>query len=153
MKQLDNIDRQILHLLQLNAKATIKEIATEMGMTTTPVYERIKRMEEAGYIRNYVALLDKSLLGLGLVVFCKTSLKDHSAEALQNFEAEVKTLKPVLECYHIAGNFDYLLKIVLPDMDAYHQFMTEQLTGLPNIKKVQSSFVMSEVKHATQLHF
>ena len=153
MKQLDNIDRQILHLLQLNAKATIKEIATAMGMTTTPVYERIKRMEEAGYICNYVALLDKSLLGLGLVVFCKASLKDHSAEALQTFEAEVKSLKPVLECYHIAGNFDYLLKIVLPDMDAYRQFMTEQLTGLPNIKKVQSSFVMSEVKHATQLHF
>ncbi len=153
MKQLDNIDRQILHLLQLNAKATIKEIATAMGMTTTPVYERIKRMEEAGFIRNYVALLDKAKLGLGLVVFCKTTLKDHSMDALQAFESEVKTFKEVIECYHIAGNFDYLLKIILPDMDAYQRFMVEKLTVLPNIKKVQSSFVMSEVKNATQLHF
>lgn len=153
MKQLDSTDHQILHLLQHNAKYTIKEIASEMGMTTTPVYERIKRMEEDGYIRNYVALLDKHKLGLGLVVFTKVALKGHKQDQLEAFETHIRQLKEVVECYHFAGDFDYLLKIVLPNMEAYQQFIMNQISGLANLKKVQSSFVMSEVKCATQLNF
>lgn len=153
MKQLDSIDRQILQLLQQNAKFTIKEIASGMGMTTTPIYERIKRMEEDGYIRNYVALLDKEKLGLSLVVFSKISLLEHHHELLIKFEQEVRAHEEVVECYHIASDFDYLLKIILSDMAAYQRFMIEKLANLPNIKKVHSSFVMSEVKCDTQLYF
>jgi DNA-binding Lrp family transcriptional regulator len=153
MKQLDNTDYQILHLLQKNAKFTIKEIASEMGMTTTPVYERIKRMEEDGYIQNYVALLDKEKLGLHLTIFCKVSLQDHSQEHLEVFETQVKDHPEIIECFQIAGDFDYLLKVVLQDMAAYQKFMIGKLAKLPNIQKVQSSFVMNQVKCNTQLHF
>lgn len=153
MKQLDRTDHQILHLLQKNAKFTIKEIATEMGMTTTPVYERIKRMEEHGYIKNYVALLDKQKLGLHLTIFCKVTLQNHSQEHMERFETQVQAQKEVIECFQIAGDFDYLLKVVLPNMAAYQKFMIEKIAHLPNVQKIQSSFVMNEVKCNTQLHF
>lgn len=153
MKQLDNTDYQILHLLQKNAKFTIKEIATEMGMTTTPVYERIKRMEEHGYIQNYVALLDKDRLGLHLTIFCKVTLQDHNQSAMESFESQISVHQEILECFQIAGDFDYLLKVVLPDMAAYQKFMVEKIANLANVQKIQSSFVMNEVKCNTQLHF
>lgn len=153
MKQLDSTDHQILHLLQKNAKFTIKEIATEMGMTTTPVYERIKRMEEHGYIQNYVALLDKHKLGLYLTVFCKVTLLDHSKAQMEIFESQINTHQEVIECFQIAGDFDYLLKVVLKDMAAYQNFMVEKIANLPNVQKIQSSFVLNEVKCNTQLHF
>ena len=153
MKQLDSTDHQILQLLQENAKFTIKEIATALGMTTTPVYERIKRMEEDGYIHSYIALLDKEKLGLPFVVFCKISLQGHTQAQLQAFENHIKSLKEVTECYHFAGDFDYLLKIILPDMHTYQQFMMDNIANLPNIKEVKSSFVMSEVKWTTHLRF
>ena len=153
MKQLDSTDHQILHLLQQNAKFTIKEIATEMGMTTTPVYERIKRMEEHGYIRNYVALLDKDKLGLHLTVLCKVTLQEHNKAHMESFEAQVKLQEEIIECFQIAGDFDYLLKVVLADMPAYQQFMMDKIASLPNVQKIQSSFVMNEVKCNTQLPF
>lgn len=153
MKQLDTVDRQILQLLQDNAKYTIKEIATELGMTTTPVYERIKRMEEDGYIQKYAALLNKHKLGLELVAFCKVSLKEHSQEQLDAFEQQVSQCGEVIECFQTAGDFDYILKLVLNDMQAYQQFMCDHITSLANVRKVKSSFVMNEVKSTTQLHF
>ncbi|HKK73505.1 MAG TPA: Lrp/AsnC family transcriptional regulator [Saprospiraceae bacterium] len=153
MKQLDTVDRQILHLLQDNAKYTIKEIATQLGMTTTPVYERIKRMEEDGYIDSYVALLNKGRLGLGLVALCKISLKEHSTQQMSAFEEQVQSCEEAVECYQTAGDFDYILKLILPDMDAYQQFMNTHINGLANVKMVRSSFVMKEVKCSTQLHF
>lgn len=153
MKQLDTVDRQILHLLQDNAKYTIKEIATQLGMTTTPVYERIKRMEEDGYIDSYVALLNKKRLGLGLIALCKVSLKEHGVQQMSAFEEQVQSWKETVECYQTAGDFDYLLKLVLPGMEAYQEFMNAQVNGLSNVKMVKSSFVLKEVKSTTQLQF
>lgn len=153
MKQLDKVDRQILQLLQDNAKYTIKEIANELGMTTTPVYERIKRMEEDGYIRKYAALLSKQKLGLELVAICKVSLKEHSQEDMKAFEQQVSQYGEVIECFQTAGDFDYILKLVLLDMQAYQSFMCDHITSFPNVKKVKTSFVMNEVKCTTQLHF
>lgn len=151
MKQLDKIDYRILRMLQNDAKATIKEIASSLGMTTTPVYERIKRMEESGYITNYVALLDRKMLGYHMVAFCTLSLKEHAQPLLETFEAEIQALEEVAECYHIAGMYDYLLKVVVKDMDDYQRFITKKLATIDNISNVQSSFIMQEIKSSTAL--
>ncbi len=151
MSLLDATDLRILHLLQEDAKMTTKEIAAQLGMTTTPIFERIKRMEREGFIRNYVALLDKNRVGLSLVAFTNVSLKEHFTEFLTRFEEAVSSLPEVNECYHIAGSYDYLLKVVVKDMAAYQHFVAKKLAALENIGRVQSSFVMTEVKYSTKL--
>ena len=153
MKQLDRTDHRILHMLQQNAKLTIKEISGELGMTTTPVYERIKRMEEDGYIRGYIALLDRNKLGLKMVVFCSVRLQQQSQDSFQKFEEEIKELNEVIKCYHIAGDFDYLLHVIIADMNAFQDFRVNKLAVLVNIGHVQTSFVMSEVKDSNDLPF
>ncbi|MBK8655967.1 MAG: Lrp/AsnC family transcriptional regulator [Haliscomenobacter sp.] len=151
MKNLDSIDYRILNLLQNDAKSTIKEIAGQLGMTTTPVYERIRRMEEEGFIQRYVALVDKEKLDFHIIAFCNVSLKEHHRPLLEFFEKEARKLPEVVECYHIAGTFDYLLKVIVKDMAAYQDFMVNKLATLDNIGHVQSVFVMSEVKYSTSL--
>lgn len=149
MRPLDIVDRRIIALLQQDAKLTNKEIAAELGLTTTPVYERIKRLEEDGYIRRYVALIDREKLGYSLVAFCNVQLKEHAQRYLRQFEAEIGQLREVVECYHIAGQFDYLLKVIIQDIHAYHDFIVNKLATLENIGNVQSSFVMQEIKWGT----
>jgi DNA-binding Lrp family transcriptional regulator len=149
MKPLDFTDLRILDHLQRDAKATNKEIAALLGMSTTPVYERIKRLEEQGVIRQYVALADYSKLGYNLVAYCNVSLKEHSKPMLEVFEKEVLQLPEVVECYHIAGMFDYMLRVVIKDMVAYQNFIVHKLASLDNIGNVQSSFVMTTVKYGT----
>lgn len=151
MKELDMTDRRILNILQENAKLANKEIAARLNMTTTPVYERIKKLEEGGYIKKYVALVDKEKLGFSLVAFCDVSLKEHSRAYLMKFENEVGSLVEVIKCYHIAGMYDYLLKVVVKDMAAYQDFIVNKLAALDNIGNVQSSFVMKEIKYTTSL--
>lgn len=149
--QLDELDRQLLELLQTNAKRTIKEMAEQLHLSTTPVFERIKRLEKEGYIDRYVAVLNRKKVGLGLLVMCDVSLKEHNLDYIQQFESAVLQLKEVMECYHIAGAFDYLLKVVVTDMDAYQRFVKEKLATLDNIGRVQSYFVMTEVKSSTSI--
>jgi Lrp/AsnC family leucine-responsive transcriptional regulator len=151
MKNLDATDLRILALLQENAQLTNKEIAARIGMTTTPVYERIKRMHEQGYIRRYAALLDREKLGLALVAFCNVQLKEHSRPYLVQFEEQVRALNAVVECFHLAGMYDYLLKVVTKDMADYQHFIINTLAALDNIGTVQSSFVMTEIKYSTAL--
>ncbi len=151
MNGLDNTDSRILELLQQDARLTTKELASHLNLTTTPVYERIKRLERDGYIQKYVALVDKKKVGLRLLAFCNVSLKEHNAEFLVRFEEAVRSLPEVMECYHIAGLYDYLLKVVVKDMDAYQHFVAKKLAALENIGKVQSSFVMTEIKHSTNV--
>ena len=147
----DDTDRVILQLLQANAFLTTKEIAAQTNLSVTPVYERIKRLEREGYIRQYTALLDRRKIGLPLLVFCDVLLKEHNREFLQRFEASVVELPEVLECHHVTGEYDYLLKLAVADMDAYQFFIKEKLAALENIGRVQSHFVMTEVKHSTVL--
>jgi len=151
MKTLDPIDLRILDLLQQDAKLTNKEIAGQLGMTTTPVYERIKKLEESGYIKKYVALIDKEKMGYGLMAFCNVSLKEHSNAFIKTFESEILSLDDVVECHHIAGSFDYLLKVVAKDMTTYQDFIVNKLASLENIGNVISSFVMTEVKYSTHI--
>jgi DNA-binding Lrp family transcriptional regulator len=143
---LDPIDRHILDLLVKNAKMGNKEIATQIGLSITPTFERIKRLERHGVIQSYVAILDKKAIGKGLKVLCQVSLKAHNLDLLIGFEDQVVHLDEVSACYHIAGNYDYLLTIEVGDMDEYQRFLKEKLASIPNIANVQSSFVMSTLK-------
>jgi len=151
MAQLDVLDRKILLYLQEDAHLTTKELASKLSITSTPVHERIKRLERDGYITRYVALVDKHKVERSLVGFCNVWLKEHSHPFLRKFEQGVLSLQEVTECYHIAGNFDYLLKVMVKDMDAYQHFIVNKLAKLDNIGNVQSSFAMTEIKHSTVL--
>ena len=149
--KLDAIDRQIIMLLQADARLKTKEVAHQVGLTVTPTYERIKRLEKEGFIAKYVALVDKQKVGKSLIAFCNVSLERHSKPLLKNFEAEINKVPEVIECYHIAGNYDYLLKMVVSDMNSYQQFITNKLAAIENVATVQSSFVMTEVKNDTSI--
>ncbi|HMQ49098.1 MAG TPA: Lrp/AsnC family transcriptional regulator [Saprospiraceae bacterium] len=151
MTELDAMDKRILQLLQEDAKFTHKEIAAQLHLTTTPVYERIKRMEREGVIQQYVALVDRKKIHLSLMAFCNVSLKEHSTDFLVQFERDIQLLPEVVECYHIAGLFDYLLKVVVKDMDTYQHFVAKKLAALENIGRVQSAFVMTEIKYSPGL--
>jgi DNA-binding Lrp family transcriptional regulator len=144
--QLDTIDLQILDLLSKNGKLGNKEIAAAIGLSTTPTFERVKRLEKKGIIKGYVAILDKKKIGKGLKVFCQVSLKSHNAEIIDGFEAEIVHLSEISACYHIAGDFDYSLFIEVADMDEYQQFLKQKLANIPNIANVQTAFVMSTLK-------
>ena len=144
--QLDTIDLQILDLLSKNGKLGNKEIAAAIGLSTTPTFERFKRLEKKGIIKGYVAILDKKKIGKGLKVFCQVSLKSHNAEIIDGFEKEIVHLSEISACYHIAGDFDYSLFIEVADMDEYQQFLKQKLANIPNIANVQTAFVMSTLK-------
>ena len=143
---LDDIDKSILQLLQEDGKITIKELAGKLSLTTTPVFERIKRLEREGFIKSYKAILDRKKVGLQLLAFCNITLDQHQSDYLEKFEEDIMKFEEVLECFHVAGMFDYLIKVTAQDMDTYQQFVSRKLASLENIGRVQSSFVMTEIK-------
>lgn len=143
---LDATDRRIINLLEQDAKMTIKDIASNLKMSTTPIFDRIKRLEKTGYIKGYTAIVDSKMMGFNLIAFCTVTLETHHKEHITQFVEDVQELKEVIECYHIAGLFDYLLKIYAKDMNDYQKFITDKLASIKNIGKVQSSFVMTEIK-------
>lgn len=148
--QLDHIDTQIITLLSQNAKLSNKEIASQVGLTVTPTFERIKRLERIGLIQGYTTILNKKMIGKGLKVQCLVSLKEHHLELLKSFETKIVHFDEVSECYHIAGDYDYILAIEVKDMDEYQYFLKEKLASIPSISNVQSSFVMSTIKQSTK---
>jgi len=143
---LDKIDLAIIEILKENGKLNNKEIAAQVGLTITPTYERIKRLERTGVIKNYTVELDKKAIGKSLQVFCQVSLKEHNLKLLNKFEDQVVEFLEVSACYHIAGDHDYALLIEVFDMSAYEKFLREKLATIPSIANVQSSFVMREIK-------
>ncbi len=149
MYKLDQQDKLILAYLQQDGKMTIAAIAHELCLSTTAVYERIKKLEKNGIIDKYVALLDQKKVGKNLIVYISISLKNHARSYLKKFEDSINGYNEIMECYHIAGNFDFLLKAQLKDMEAYQQFILSKLSVDTNIDKVQSSFVLSKNKHTT----
>jgi len=146
-KNLDEIDLKLIQLLQENAKSTIKELAGELNLSNTPVFDRVKRLENRGIISGYSALINRKEIGLDLMAFCTLTLNGHHADYLDTFYKEVNELNEVMECYHLTGSSDYLLKVVVSDMEAFQLFITKKLTSLSNIDKVQSSFVLTEIKN------
>lgn len=148
---IDTIDRSILRMLQQHSKMTIKEIAGKLNLTASPVFERIKRLEKEKYITSYRAVIDRKKIGLSLLVFCNISLIQHEATSIKKFEKDIQQFPEVIECYHIGGMSDYLIKVVAKDMDTYQHFVAKKLASVDNIRQVQSSFVMTEVKSTSDL--
>ncbi len=148
---LDQKDLAILKLLQHNARFTVKEISDKVNLSTTPVYERIKWMEETGVIKQYATLVDPAKLNKRLMVIAYVSLKQHNKTAGSKFVKVINEMSEVLECYSISGEFDFMLKIVVEDMNAYYDFHVNRLSEMENIGNVQSIFVMGVVKETHAL--
>ncbi len=151
MPTLDQKDLEILKLLQQNARMTIKEISEKVHLSTTPVHERIKRMEESGVIKQYVTIVNGAMVRKGLMVICYVSLKQHSKNAGSKFIKSIMEMNEVIECLTISGEFDFLLKVVAENMDAYYDFHVNRLSEIENVGNVQSIFVMGVVKQTSQL--
>lgn len=147
----DEIDMRLMGLLQEDSKKTTKEYANQLNLSVTAVYERIKRLEKTGCITKYVALVDKKKVNKSFVVLCHVKLVQHTKEFVTQFEREVLKLQEVVECYHISGDYDYILKIHVSDMEEYRDFMVAKLTAINHIGSTQSSFVITEVKHTTAI--
>jgi len=148
---IDKTDIEILKILQQNARATVKEIAEKVHLSTTPVHERIKRLEHSGIIRQYAALLNHTRVGRGLMVICYVSLKEHNRNAGAKFIKSIRELPEVIECYNISGEYDFMLKVVEENMDSYYDFHVNRLSQIENMGNIQSVFVMGIIKETHQL--
>lgn len=146
MASLDTIDQQIITLLQSNGKMNNKEVAGKIGLSVTPTFERIKRLERIGVIQGYTALINPKAIGKDLKVLCQVSLKSHQKEGIDVFESAIRELPEVSHAYHVAGATDYMLIIEVANMEVYQDFLKNQLARIPHIGQVNSSFVMSELK-------
>ncbi|WP_298140860.1 Lrp/AsnC family transcriptional regulator [Flavobacterium sp.] len=147
--QMDATDKKLLQLLQNDTKKTTKELSLKLNLSVTAVYERIKKLEREGIIDKYVALLNRNKINKGFVVFCHIKLIQHSKDFLTKFESEVVQLTEVLECFHVSGDYDYILKICVKDMEEYREFMVTKLTTLQHIGSTHSTFMIGEVKNTT----
>ncbi len=147
LEKLDAIDRGILKILEKDAKTVAKSIAEQLGLTKTPVYERIKRLEKEGYIKNYVAVLDTDKIEQSITVFSFVSLEAQKGSLMDDFLENVKQFNEVSECYVVGGEFDFLLKVTVKNLDAYYDFAKSKIATLPNIGAVKSAFVLNEAKN------
>lgn len=153
MEALDKIDIEILRILQENSRLTTKEIASRVNLSTTPVFERIKRLEESGYIKKYIALLDAGKLNRGFSVYCCVKLRRLTRDIAHNFNCVIKEIHEVVECYNISGEYDFLLKVCAPDMKYYREFILNVLGSIDGLGSLTSMFVMDEVKHELTVPF
>lgn len=152
MYKLDNTDKKILEILQLNSNQSIKQIAAQLNLTNTPVHERIKKLEKSGIIEGYSATINVKKIGKELMVYTNVSLKEHSKEYILNFESKILDFKSVIECNHVSGEHDYVLKVVVKNMDDYRDFLSNKLAKIANIGNVHSSFIVGEVKKKTVVY-
>lgn len=143
----DEIDKKILFFLQKDSKITTKELSINLNLSSTAVYERIKKLEKKGVIEKYVALINKEKVEKAFVVFCQIKLIQHKHAYVKKFEKEVIKFEEVLECYNVSGDYDYFLKIVVKNMEEYHNFLNDKLTTLDHISSAHSTFIMNEVKN------
>lgn len=148
---LDKTDKALLDLLQENSKRTNKELAVRLNLSVTAVFERIKKLERAGVISKYVALVDSAKIDRSFTAFCQIKLVQHTKNNVTRFEARVAELEEVLEVFHVSGEYDYILKVMVKDMHAYREFMLNKLTALEHIGSTQSTFVISPVKNTSAL--
>lgn len=147
MEFLDQIDLQILRALQKNARLTIKELAARVNLSSTPVFERLKRLENKGYIKKYIALIDAEKLNMNLIVFCNIKLRRINKALTTDFIKIIKGVPQVTECYNISGKYDFLLKIHATDIKHYQDFVLNVLGVIENLNSLESIFVIEEIKH------
>ncbi|MEI3851273.1 MULTISPECIES: Lrp/AsnC family transcriptional regulator [Ensifer] len=149
--ELDAIDRRILAALQRNGRLQNVELAREVGLSPSPCLRRVKLLEDAGVISRYVALLDASKVGMGLTVFARVWLKGQDAKSVDDFNEAVKRLPEIVECHLMAGECDFLLRIVARDLDDYRRFQIEHLTRIKGVQSVKTDVPMQKVKLSTEL--
>lgn len=149
---MDKIDKEILMHLQENAKQNTKEIAVKVGLTVTPTYERIRKLEQNGFVKSYVALLDRNLVGKQIISYCQITLYKHQKEMIDTFKQCILLIPEIMECHHVSGNFDFLLKISVNDMNQFQEFINEKLSLVEGISKIQNSFVLNSYKDSTVLN-
>ena len=149
---LNRTDRRLLRLLQQDARTSYAELARQVGLSTTPCKERIKRLEREGVIRGYQAILEPEFLDAGLVVFVQIRLNRTSQDIFEEFKQNAFEIPEVQECYLVSGNFDYLIKARVADINAYRAFLGETLLTLPGVQESTSYVVMEQVKETLALH-
>lgn len=145
------IDRKILGILQAQGRIPNVQLAAEVGLSPSAVLERVRKLEERGIIERYVTILDSRKLGLGTIAFVAVSLNLHQSDSIENFHRFVGESGKVLECYHVAGGEDYLLKVYARDIEDYERFLLSELTRTRGIDKVKTMFVLSTLKHETAI--
>lgn len=150
--KLDKVDLLILRTLQENARLTTKELAARVNLSSTPVFERLRRLENSGYIKKYIAVLDAEKLNQGFIVFCNVKLRRMNREIAADFARVIHEIQEVTECYNISGSYDYLLKIHAPNMKYYQEFILNVLGTIESLGSIESTFVMDEVKHHYGIH-
>lgn len=148
---MDAFDRQILALLQRDATLPLKDLAEAVNLSTTPCWKRVRRLEQAGFIRARVTLLDPDHLGLGLSVFVQLKTQRHDNAWLEHFAATVMQFEEVLEFYRMAGEWDYMLRVVVSDIAAYDRFYKKLITCTEGLTNITSSFAMEQIKYTTAL--
>ncbi|MFQ5400113.1 MAG: Lrp/AsnC family transcriptional regulator [Anaerolineae bacterium] len=148
---LDELDKAILHALQADGRISNAELARRINLSPPATHARVKRLEEQRYIRQYTALLDRDKAGYDMLCFVNVSLRIHQPEAVAKFRAIVSEMPEVLECYHITGEFDYVLKVIVPNRKALEQFVVGRLTPVPGIARIYTSIALAEVKSTTAL--
>ncbi|HLW42653.1 MAG TPA: Lrp/AsnC family transcriptional regulator [Flavobacterium sp.] len=146
--KLDQIDYKLIELLQQNCKQTTKELAAQLDLSTTAVFERIKKLEKQGIITDYIAVVNKDKINRSFMAVAHIKIKSHSKDAIIKFEKKVNDIPEVLECFHVSGEYDYILKIGVRDMEAYREFMLSKLTTMEEVQSSHSMFVIKEVKNS-----
>ena len=149
---LDSTDKKLINLLQKDSKQTTKQLSLQLNLSVTAVYERIKKLEKNKVIEKYVAIVNKNKIEKSFLVFCHLKLLQHSREYVTTFEREVLKLEEVSECFHVSGDYDYILKIYVKDMDEYRNFMVKKLTAIKYIGSTHSTFAIEEVKNTTVIN-
>lgn len=153
MEGLDTIDLQLLKILSDNSNFTVKELAAKVKLSPSPVFERIKRLENNGYIKRYIALLNAEKLDYGFIVFCNIKLKQHEKSVGHEFVKDILEIDEVTECYNISGDYDFLLKVYAKSMKHYQDFVFNKLGSVKSIGSTHSTFVMSEIKNSYNINF
>ncbi len=151
LQQLDDIDRQILYLLQENSRISSAELARRVSLSAPGLQKRLRKLEENGVIGRYVTLVNREALGLDLLCFAQVTLAHHQPECVGQFCDRVKGLSEVLECHHLSGEFDYLLKVVVANHQHLEKFLSEKITRIPGVDRIRTSIVLNEIKASTSL--
>ncbi len=144
--KLDSIDRKILELLQANSNITNAQLAIEVGLSPAPTLERVKKLETAGVIKSYHAVIDTASVGLGVSTFVMASLKGHNKENISKFMKSISEIEEIVECHHVTGQADFILKIVCTDIPAYQNLMLEKVTNIEVVDNLQSMVILSTFK-------
>lgn len=148
---MDDIDKKILEILQTNCHKTAKEMASELSLTTTPIYERVKKLENAGFIKEYVAILNADLLGKTIAVFLNITVKDHHSSKREEFIRQMESLKAITEFYHISGSYDFIAKARFSNIKEYRDFLVNDVASIQNISDIEAQIVLEELKYSTKI--